>query len=69
MDRAKVTLRVYDVSGRIGATLIEGVGPAGRHELQWDGRTSGGRSAASGTYFVRMEAPGFMEVRQLTLVR
>jgi hypothetical protein len=69
MDRAKVTLRVYDVAGRIVATLIDGVVPAGRHELRWDGRTSGSRSAASGTYFVRMEAPGFMEVRQLTLVR
>lgn len=62
-------IRVYDVSGREVTTLVDESVPAGRHEVRWDGRNGAGRDATSGIYFVRFEAPGFMQVRQITLVR
>jgi hypothetical protein len=44
---------VYDVHGRLVRLLTEGALPAGVHELRWDGRAAGGRTMATGVYFVR----------------
>ena len=51
-------LRIYDVSGRLISTLVDGVVEAGTHEIAWDGRTADGKAAASGNYFLRLEPPG-----------
>jgi len=48
--RAK--LRVFDVRGRVVATLADGSFEAGRHELVWDGPKAGG------VYFFRFEPEG-----------
>jgi hypothetical protein len=53
-----VTLAVYDVTGRRVATLAHGAKAAGSHTVTWDGRTDDGWGAASGTYWLRLEAPG-----------
>jgi hypothetical protein len=50
---------VCDVMGRRIATLAQGVLPAGRHALQWDGRDANGAMAAPGLYFVRADAGSF----------
>ncbi|MFH1501598.1 MAG: M6 family metalloprotease domain-containing protein, partial [Candidatus Eisenbacteria bacterium] len=55
----RVTLRVYDVSGRLVRTLENGHRPAGRYTAHWDGTDSTGAPVASGVYFYRLEAPGF----------
>jgi hypothetical protein len=49
-----VTVRVYDLLGRVVRTLVDGpVGP-GEHEAVWDGLTDAGSRAASGVYFVKL---------------
>jgi hypothetical protein len=68
-DAGRVKLRIYDVSGRLVRTLEDGLVSEGAHELRWDGRNATGRPVASGNYFLRLDAPGFMQVRQMTLVR
>ncbi len=51
-----VTLKVYDITGRVVEALIEGEVPAGEHRLQWTAE-----GLASGIYLCRMEAKGFSE--------
>jgi hypothetical protein len=63
------TVAVFDLSGRRVAILSQGVRPAGRYVLRWDGRDAGGRSVAAGIYFVRMETTALVETRKLTLLR
>jgi hypothetical protein len=65
----EVRLRIYDVAGRLVKTLENGFVQAGEYELRWDGRNDDARPVASGEYFLRLDAPGFTQVRQLTLVR
>ncbi len=55
---AVIELTVFDVRGRVMATLAQGDWPAGRHAAAWDGRGSDGRSAPSGTYFARLDVRG-----------
>lgn len=55
-EGADVRLQMFDVSGRLLTTLVNGYRPAGEHEVAWDGSTSTG-SMPSGVYFARMQTP------------
>ena len=74
---SNVKLRVYDLLGRVVATIVDEMLPAGVHRATWD--ASG---FPSGVYFLRMEAgpstpsgntgqagSGFRAMRKLVLVR
>jgi predicted glutamine amidotransferase len=65
-----VTLRVYDVSGRLVQTLLsqEMVG-RGQHSTDWDGTDDSGRRASSGVYFFRLDAGPVAETARIAVVR
>jgi nitrous oxidase accessory protein NosD len=64
-----VTIRVFDVSGRVVATLVDGVSEPGRHVAVWNGLNDQGESVGSGVYFCTMEAPDFHDSRKMTLLK
>jgi hypothetical protein len=49
---AAVTVGVYDVSGRLVRELVRGTFAPGRYVTSWDGRSSEGSPAKSGSYFI-----------------
>jgi len=51
-----VNVAVYDLTGRVVRTLVDGVVGPGEHEVVWDGVTETGVRAASGVYFVKLAA-------------
>ena len=53
-QQMRVTLQVYDVSGRLVRTLVSGSVSAGRNRVTWDGRDNFGSPVASGVYFYRL---------------
>jgi hypothetical protein len=55
---AQVRARVYDVGGRVVATLADSRFSAGEHTLAWDGRLAGGSPAPAGLYFLRVTRDG-----------
>jgi hypothetical protein len=67
--RSHVTLVVYDVSGALVRTLVDGMTDAGSQVVEWDGGNDQGNPASSGVYFYRMTAPGFSDARKMTLIR
>jgi len=67
--QADVSLRLYDVSGRLVRSLLGETMTAGAHEVRWNGRDDSGRSVASGTYFARLVVAGEASTRSLVLVR
>ncbi len=67
--KEKVSVRVYDVSGRFVRTLTDKTFDAGKHSITWDGTNEGGRHVGSGVYFCRMDAAGFSKTRKLVLIR
>ena len=68
-ERAQVRLRIYDVSGRLVRTLVDGARGTGEHFERWNGTDSSGRSVASGVYFYRLEAGSFVETKKMVLLR
>jgi hypothetical protein len=64
-----VTLRIYDVGGRLVRTLIDGFETAGRKSVAWHGQNDRGEMVATGVYFYRMTAPGFERTRKMVLLK
>jgi hypothetical protein len=64
-----VTLRIYDVAGRMVRELLTGELEAGTGSVTWDGRNAGGREVGSGTYYIRLATPDGEATRSVTLVR
>ena len=67
-EESSVSLRVYDLSGRLVRTVMAGTAVAGYHEMAWDGADDGGRPVSLGIYFYMLETPGKREARKLVLV-
>jgi len=65
----RVSLRIYDVSGRLVRTLLDGERAAGPHSERWDGRNDRGQGTASGVYYIRLMAGTETSIKPMTLVR
>ncbi len=52
--RARVRLEIFDVAGRRVSVLEDGFRKAGSYSVSWDGTGTGGGTAASGIYFIRL---------------
>ncbi|RPI19150.1 MAG: T9SS C-terminal target domain-containing protein [Ignavibacteriae bacterium] len=59
-----VVLKIYDITGREVATLINGKLEAGIHEVDWNAG-----DFASGVYFYSLQAGEFVETRKLVLIK
>ncbi len=66
--RGEVDLRVFDLAGRVVATLARGAFAPGEHAVEWDGRGADG-PAAPGVYFVRLRAGGEQVARRVARMR
>jgi hypothetical protein len=64
-----VALVVYSLDGRKVATLLNETRSAGEHEVVWTGRNDAGQLVASGTYFYKIFAGPYTEVRKMTLMK
>jgi hypothetical protein len=66
---SRVSLKVYDISGRLVRELDRGERPAGVYSKHWNGRDGQGKSVASGVYFVRLESVGFSKSEKMVILR
>jgi hypothetical protein len=64
-----ISLKVYDVAGRLVREIVKGELPAGRYERVWDGNDAEGSAVSSGIYFYRLEAGTFTQTRKMVLLR
>ena len=63
-----VSMRIYDLAGRLVRTVLsQPLGP-GRHQVMWNARDDDGRRVAHGIYVLRLEAGSFQARRKLVLV-
>ncbi|MBD3366935.1 MAG: T9SS type A sorting domain-containing protein [Candidatus Eisenbacteria bacterium] len=65
----RVTLAVYDLAGRLVATLVDDERGPGPHEATWNGTTDGGARAASGVYFVKLTTKTTEATERLVLLK
>jgi len=65
---ARVAMRIYDTSGRLVRTLVDGSLEPGQHEVRWGGEDAAGHRVGVGVYFVRMTAGPFQATKRLVRV-
>ena len=58
-ERARVQVRVFDLTGRMVRTLLDREIDRGVRSERWDGTNTAGRRVAAGVYLIRMDAPGY----------
>lgn len=61
---SRVRIQVYDMAGRLVATIVDREYSAGLHNVEWDASRQ-----ASGVYHYRMEAAGSVQTRSMTLIK
>ena len=63
-EAGRITVRVFDITGREVALLIHGAVAAGRHRILWNCQ-----SCAAGVYLVALEGEGFSVVQKATFLK
>jgi flagellar hook assembly protein FlgD len=67
---SRVTLRIFDASGRAVRSLIDGSPTdSGQHRVRWDGTDGSGRRVESGVYFGHPEIGTDQRRRRMVLVK
>lgn len=64
-----VKIEIFNVLGESVALLVDSIGPAGRHAVEWNGIDRFGRAAASGLYLVRVESSNSSAQKKMLLIR
>jgi hypothetical protein len=64
---ANTSVRVFDVAGRMVRTLVDGILPAGQHEVAWDLADRTGSRVGVGVYFVRIASEGAVVSRAVAV--
>ena len=60
----KVSLRIYDVTGRLVTTLSDGEMNEGAHQLVWNTE-----DVNAGIYFLRMEAGEYVQTEKISVIK
>ncbi len=64
-----ITLHIYDISGRIIKTLLNGKQEAGYYDAPWDGSNHAGKKVSSGVYFMVLQAGATRKVEKAVVLR
>jgi len=64
-----VSVRIYDVTGRLVGTVFDGRVSEGGETLVWSGLDESGRRCASGVYFVLAESGGVTQTAKLVYIK
>jgi hypothetical protein len=70
-ETGRVTLTIYDVSGRTVRVLVDEAKQASPtpYSVVWDGKNDAGKRVASGVYFCEMRAKKFSSAKKIVVLR
>jgi hypothetical protein len=68
-EEINVDLRIFDISGRLVRTLVNGMCMPGSYTVHWDGTDEERKRLSSGVYLCILNAGEFSTVRKIVLTR
>lgn len=66
---SRTSLKIYNLTGQLVRSLLDGAVPAGAHEAVWDGRADNRMRVPTGVYLVRFEAGDYRTTKKAVVVR
>ena len=68
-EQGPISLRIYDLQGRLIRTVAKTEYPAGLHILHWDGKDFRGRSVPGGIYHAVLQSSSNRDMIKMSLLR
>jgi predicted CXXCH cytochrome family protein len=65
----KVSVRVYNVTGKEIRTLVDQDMLAGSYEVKWNGTDNSGSTVSTGVYFVKLSSGRFVETKKVMFLK
>jgi hypothetical protein len=65
VKEGRVTISIFDVSGRLVRTLLDEPKDPGRHVVTWNGRDHSGSVVPSGVYFYQIDAGDYTATKKM----
>jgi hypothetical protein len=66
--KGEISLKVYDVTGRLVRTLVKENQDSGVYSVTWDGKNDSGNRVSAGIYFSRLSGKPGVLTKKLTLI-
>ena len=64
-----VSLKIYDITGRLIKTLVDGRMQEGVHQIEWNKRDEAGDIVSTGIYTLRFDAGTYSETKRLAVIK
>ena len=68
-ETSKISLNVYDLSGRLVKKLLSGNLNSGTYSIEWNGKNTNGISAAAGVYFYSISSGKSTLIKKMSLIK
>ena len=68
-DMGNTSLKIYNPTGQLVKTLVNGEQKAGAYKIKWNGKDEEGKPVPSGIYFIKLKAGEFSQTKKLLLLR
>jgi len=66
---SRVTVKIFDVAGRVVNELVDAARPAGIYRVSWNGSDQAGRPVAPGVYFCRLSTIREARTQRIVFLR
>jgi flagellar hook assembly protein FlgD len=64
-----VTIKIYDLTGKEIATLVNSKKAAGKYTTDWMGTDANGKAVSSGVYFYKIVAGNYIETKRMVFLK
>jgi hypothetical protein len=65
----RVKILIFDINGRLIATLADGFHASGEYEIKWQAHEANGRFLPSGIYFCKVQENEQVQILKMTLIK
>ena len=68
MQAETVSLKIYDITGRLIKTLANGRMPEGEYQIDWNRRDEKGNTVSNGIYILQFSAGSYSSAKRLSII-
>jgi len=68
-DKGPVSIKIYDITGRLVKTIANGKMSEDYHEVEWDNKDESGKPVPAGIYVLQIAAHGKSETMKISIIK
>ncbi len=67
--KSEISLRIYNIQGKLVRTLVTGKYNAGSFKVSWNGKSDQGQGVSSGIYIYKLEVESFVQSKRMIFIK